>query len=218
MKFPTGPSTILAQKNCKKKIGEVLARRITTNRPFHNFRASLAGGRRKVCSSRASCDGFWSSKVVKGSVGHSWFRLRLKPATLTKFLFPSSESTRDESSARWRRNSTKWILCDEFFYINKYAGFFQCLYFVRLIKLNRYLFRQLLFKRSIQTSVLQHRHYYFFKSVNIEFAGWLRKINIFIQSNRVHGVYFATELWSKFTVSLSHQKFTMNRTTVAHKS
>ena len=37
--------------------------------PFHNFRASRSGDRRILCCLRTSWDGFWSSGVVKGSVG-----------------------------------------------------------------------------------------------------------------------------------------------------
>ena len=37
--------------------------------PFHNFRASKSGDRLLLCSSGPSSDGFWGSKVVKGSVG-----------------------------------------------------------------------------------------------------------------------------------------------------
>ena len=36
--------------------------------PFHNFRDLISGDRRTICSSGTPCDGFWSSKVAKGSV------------------------------------------------------------------------------------------------------------------------------------------------------
>ena len=36
---------------------------------FHNFRASRSGDRRVLCYSGTSCDGFWSSEIVKGFVG-----------------------------------------------------------------------------------------------------------------------------------------------------
>ena len=37
--------------------------------PFHTCRASKSGDRRIIYYSGTWCDGFWSSKVVKGSVG-----------------------------------------------------------------------------------------------------------------------------------------------------
>ena len=40
------------------------------DRPFRNFRASKSVDRRKLCSSLTSCDGFWSSRIVKGLVGN----------------------------------------------------------------------------------------------------------------------------------------------------
>ena len=39
------------------------------DRPFHNFRSPRSGDRRISSSSGMSCDGIWSFKVVKGSVG-----------------------------------------------------------------------------------------------------------------------------------------------------
>ena len=39
------------------------------DRPFHHFRASRSGDPRILSISETSFDGFWSSKVVKGSVG-----------------------------------------------------------------------------------------------------------------------------------------------------
>ena len=41
------------------------------DRPFRNFRAWRSGDQQILCSSVTSCDGFWSSKIVKGSVGLS---------------------------------------------------------------------------------------------------------------------------------------------------
>ena len=38
-------------------------------RPFRNFGAPRSGDRRTLCDSEMSYDGFWSSQVVKGSVG-----------------------------------------------------------------------------------------------------------------------------------------------------
>ena len=37
--------------------------------PFHNFRASKSVDRRILCTSGASCDGFWSSNIGKWFVG-----------------------------------------------------------------------------------------------------------------------------------------------------
>ena len=39
------------------------------DRTFHNFRVSRTGDFVKNCSSEMSCDEFWSSNLVKGSVG-----------------------------------------------------------------------------------------------------------------------------------------------------
>ena len=46
------------------------ARWALPDEPFHNFRASRSGDRQMLCSSGTSCDGFWSSKIVKGFVGY----------------------------------------------------------------------------------------------------------------------------------------------------
>ena len=39
------------------------------DKPFPNFKASKSVDRRTLCSSGTSCDGFYSSKIVKGLVG-----------------------------------------------------------------------------------------------------------------------------------------------------
>ena len=39
------------------------------DRPFHNFKTSRSGDKRILFSSGTSYDGFWSFKIVKGSVG-----------------------------------------------------------------------------------------------------------------------------------------------------
>ena len=38
--------------------------------PFTNFQASKSGDGWILCSSETACDGFWSSKVMKGSIGY----------------------------------------------------------------------------------------------------------------------------------------------------
>ena len=43
------------------------------DRPFHSFRAASSGDRGILCSSGTSCDGFWTSKFVKGSVGYQTY-------------------------------------------------------------------------------------------------------------------------------------------------
>ena len=39
------------------------------DQPFRHFRASRSGDELIFCSSKTSCNGFWSSNIVKGSVG-----------------------------------------------------------------------------------------------------------------------------------------------------
>ena len=39
------------------------------DKPFHNSGASISGDQQILCSSGTSCDGFWSSKIVKRFVG-----------------------------------------------------------------------------------------------------------------------------------------------------
>ena len=46
-------------------------------RPFHKWRASRSGDSQVLCSSKTSSDGFWSYKVVKGSVVYFFHRLRV---------------------------------------------------------------------------------------------------------------------------------------------
>lgn len=43
------------------------------NWPFHNFKTPWSGGRQILFISRTSFDGFWSSHIVKGSVGFAFF-------------------------------------------------------------------------------------------------------------------------------------------------
>ena len=56
------------------------------DRTLHNLRSSRSWDRQILCSSETSYRGFWSSKVVKGSVGWSSREYRLpgiKPMTLS---------------------------------------------------------------------------------------------------------------------------------------
>ena len=55
----------LQKRKKKKKIGS----RKPTRPTFQNFRASKSGDRRILIVQKTSCDGLWSSKVVKESVG-----------------------------------------------------------------------------------------------------------------------------------------------------
>ena len=57
---------------------------ILPDRPFFNFRASRLVGLQILCSSGISCDGFWSSKIVKRSVGYDCIKERLKDCDLKK--------------------------------------------------------------------------------------------------------------------------------------
>ena len=65
-------SALLEAIEEKKKRRQV---RSLPGEPFHNFRASRPGDRPILCSSGTSCDGFWSSKIVKGFVGYRNFRI-----------------------------------------------------------------------------------------------------------------------------------------------
>ena len=48
---------------------QILFKRSVPNRHFHSFRAMKSGDRQIVLSSGMTYDWFWSSKIVKGSVG-----------------------------------------------------------------------------------------------------------------------------------------------------
>ena len=56
------------------------------DRPFHNFIASRLGDRRILFSIRTSCDGFWSPKIVKRSVGYFNFLPRKPPMHASRNL------------------------------------------------------------------------------------------------------------------------------------
>ena len=70
--------------------------RVLADEPFHNFGAWRSGDRWILCSSGTSCDGFGSSKIVKGFVGwphiqKSFCRFRIE----LRFIFTRDEQPRD---------------------------------------------------------------------------------------------------------------------------
>ena len=56
-------------RNFHQTCWETFSASCLPDRPFHNFRASGSGDRRIISSSLTSFGGFWSSEVVKRSVG-----------------------------------------------------------------------------------------------------------------------------------------------------
>ena len=71
------------------------------DRPFHNFRASRSGDRQIKCSSKTPCNGLWSSKVMKESVGlaeafYSWRVLVERLAYLGKDVWWFGQLSRNQ--------------------------------------------------------------------------------------------------------------------------